>query len=705
MNKRVIFLLPLVVAAFLVGSGTVSNVHASGYTGTGVVCVTASSTATNCPVSAPTIGPVTVGSSFTVGVFVNNSAPMGGFDVYVAVNPSYLNPTSASVGPLIAGATSTSICINGITVTGACTVGTVNGPGVVEVSTIETSGSNECGDVAPCSGMAFNITYQVVGTTPNTPISYPADGNGCSTSSVSSPANTCVLVADSTGTTLPENVQGATVTQSVTTGHSTSTAVSCTSPVKVATATTCTSTVTDTAASGATNPTGQVTFSTSGSGGFNPSSCTLSPVGANQATCSSSYTPQAYGSGTHDIGASYSGDTVHTGSTASAFALTVSKATPTLGTTVVVDSTGQPVNNAQGVLVGSSVHDTAILTGGYPVTGVSGTVTYTKYSNGNCASSGSTVNQVTVAGGNNVPNSASVILSPPYGNYSFQASYSGDGNNTAVTSGCELIVVTPRSTFTTIICTPSSVTVGGSASCLATVTDTLSSPTTPTGSVSFTTNSTGTFTVATCTLTAGAAGSASCSVSYSPTVSGHHLITGSYSTDASHGPSVTTYYLLVTGHTTTLGISCSPSSQTVGSSTTCTATVTDTSSSATTPTGTVSFSTNSTGTFSAATCTLTPGASGVSSCSITYTPSAVGSGAHLITASYSSDSTHATSSGSSTLTVTSAPAPVSGILGLSPIVFYSIIAAVIVIAALLAFLALRRRKPATQPQAMAPTSS
>jgi PKD repeat protein len=128
---------------------------------------------------------------------------MGGFDIYVKVNTTYLNPTSAALGTLIASPSLTSICVNGAATTGSCTTGTANGPGVVEVTTIEGSGTNECGGSSPCSGMAFTITYYVVASTPRSPIYYPTAA-GCSVSSVSSPANVCVEVADNIGTVLPE---------------------------------------------------------------------------------------------------------------------------------------------------------------------------------------------------------------------------------------------------------------------------------------------------------------------------------------------------------------------------------------------------------------------------------------------------------------------------------------------------------------------
>src|SRR3989475_5360198 len=212
-NKRLVLSLPLLLAAMLfVPSNTVPSAHAQF---TGLVCITSSTTATSCPTTPPSIGPIAVGSMFSVGVFVQNSDPLVGWDVYVAANSSILSPTSAALGNLVPNPSLTGICINGVAQTGSCTQGTANGPGVVEVTTIESSGSNVCNNPppGPCSGMAFTITYKVVGVASSTSLFYPTAA-GCSQSSVSSPPNVCVLISDAFGTTLPENIQGASVATS-----------------------------------------------------------------------------------------------------------------------------------------------------------------------------------------------------------------------------------------------------------------------------------------------------------------------------------------------------------------------------------------------------------------------------------------------------------------------------------------------------------
>src|SRR2546430_10860661 len=155
-NKRLVLSLPLLLASLFLASQAFPSAHAQF---TGLVCITSSTTATSCPSSPPAIGPVTVGQTFTVGLFVQGSDAMGGWDIYVAADPAFLNPTSAALGTLVASPSLTSICINGSPTTGSCTVNTANGPGVVEATTIESSGGNECGGISPLSGMAPNPNH------------------------------------------------------------------------------------------------------------------------------------------------------------------------------------------------------------------------------------------------------------------------------------------------------------------------------------------------------------------------------------------------------------------------------------------------------------------------------------------------------------------------------------------------------------------
>jgi hypothetical protein len=216
-----------------------------------------------------------------------------------------------------------------------------------------------------------------------------------------------------------------------------------------------------------------------------------------------------------------------------------------------------------------------------------------------------------------------------------------------------------QATATAVACAPTSFTVGtGSTSCTATVTDTGSTPTTPTGNVGFATGGSGSFSGGgACTLSSVSPGVASCQLSYTPTAvgTGSHQITGSYAGDTAHEPSQGSAQVGVLARPTTTSVACSPVSVTFGAgSSTCTATVTDTAGNPTAPTLNIGFATNGVGAFSSSSCTLN-GSGNQASCSVVYTPSAVGTGSHQITGSYSGDPTHQASQGSTLLGVT-APA-------------------------------------------------
>jgi len=107
-------------------------------------------------------------------------------------------------------------------------------------------------------------------------------------------------------------------------------------------------------------------------------------------------------------------------------------------------------------------------------------------------------------------------------------------------------------------------------------------------------------------------------------------------------------------HATTTTVECAPAAVAIaaGRSTTCTATVRDTSGDPTPPVNTVHFTSDGEGNFSGdPTCELghPRGDDGV--CEIRYTPTAAGSGSHRITAAFSGDPEHLGSEGAATVAV------------------------------------------------------
>lgn len=253
--------------------------------------------------------------------------------------------------------------------------------------------------------------------------------------------------------------------------HATSTKIAC-SPLSIVVGLTdfCTATVIDTSSSGASNPTGTITFSTDGTGRFVPTSmCALSPVpAANVSDCTIGYNPTAVGSGTQNIGAVYSGDTDHSGSTATPLVLVVSKATPM--------EIGSALSGTS-IIIGGSVVGSAGISGGFNPTGG---VTYTAYSDPGCT--------------NLVFTSANVPLGTPshafypatVGTFYWMTNYGGDVNNNAVATICgpngDTLAVTKATPTITGAVSPSTVTIGSSATDLATISGGYS----PSGTVTYT---------------------------------------------------------------------------------------------------------------------------------------------------------------------------------------------------------------------------
>jgi len=200
------------------------------------------------------------------------------------------------------------------------------------------------------------------------------------------------------------------------------------------------------------------------------------------------------------------------------------------------------------------------------------------------------------------------------------------------------------STTTTASCTPSSLNVGFSSTCTATVagySDSVSGETVTlsqsggTGSVSFS---------GTCTLSS----AGTCNEGITGTLAGGVTLTASYVGDADSAASSGNTPLTVSPVATGTTVDCSPSPVTAASSTLCTARVTGFS-----PSGSVSWSTSGSGMFASGTCALSSG-----SCSDSYTPSTNASPV-TITATYGGDANNLGSFGSSPLTVTAATSSTS----------------------------------------------
>jgi hypothetical protein len=220
-------------------------------------------------------------------------------------------------------------------------------------------------------------------------------------------------------------------------------------------------------------------------------------------------------------------------------------------------------------------------------------------------------------------------------------------------------------TALTATCVPTAVTVALPSTCTATVLDTSASGRrAPTGTVSFSSQGSGSFTPSTvCTLVAHGASSA-CSVSYSPSQATQQDISADYAGDKRHLPSQGATTVAATARSTALTLKCAPAKPPVGTAAACTVTVADTAAgTGAAPTGNVTVTATPSGTISPARgCTLAAVAAAASStCRVHFTPS--GTGAKL-TAAYAGDPLHGAAV--KTLAVSASKLPASVALACVP---------------------------------------
>src|SRR5438034_1170599 len=195
-------------------------------------------------------------------------------------------------------------------------------------------------------------------------------------------------------------------------------------------------------------PTGTLTYVFFSNGACS-SSGTSQTVNLTQGVAPNSTVKGPLAVGFYSFNATYSGDSNYPRSTSQCeFFIAGSSSF----TTAVFTSTGVAVPVGGSVPFDSSVHDTAIVTGVGGFT-PSGTVTYMFFMNtGNNICSGSTHQQSVTLSNGMIPNSNT--QGPlTAGNYSYQASYSGDNNYPPSTSSCEPFTVAPHPVLTTALFT------------------------------------------------------------------------------------------------------------------------------------------------------------------------------------------------------------------------------------------------------------
>src|SRR5207245_888932 len=184
-----------------------------------------------------------------------------------------------------------------------------------------------------------------------------------------------------------------------------------------------------------------------------------------------------------------------------------------------------------------------------------GTVTFTSSKAGTFSSGGTCALPATLT------NSCSVSYTPAAGSEGANlvtGTYGGDTDHTG-SSGTDTVTGTPRSTLTSLSCSPGSVPVNSPSTCTATVADNDSGTTIrPGGTVTFS-GGTGTATAgATCSRPA--TGTNACSVDFTPSAGseGSQTLTGSYGGDTNHSGSSGTFSITAQKRSSSTSLTCSP---------------------------------------------------------------------------------------------------------------------------------------------------
>jgi MYXO-CTERM domain-containing protein len=379
-----------------------------------------------------------------------------------------------------------------------------------------------------------------------------------------------------------------------------------------------TATVTSTGNGGI--PTGTVTFK---------DGATVLGTGTLDATGIATYATTALTGGSHNVSATYAGDTNHAGGSSAALAQVVNGATSATALTSSVNPS----------VFGQSTTLTATVTSAIAGTRT-GTVTF---------SDGATTLGTAMLNAAGVATFSTSTFS--VGTHALSAVYGGDANFATSTSAGLSQVVNKGASATALASSSNPSLIGSNVTFTATVTATAPSTGTPSGTVTFkdgaTTLGTGTLsasgiaTFATTTLAVGA-----------------HPITAEYGGGGNHNGSTSAPLTQnVNAAAAMIALTATPSPSTFGGSVTLTATLTGANG---TPTGTIAFTDGTT-----ALGMGTLDASGVA----TFSTATLTAGMHTLGAAYSGDTIYATGTGSAALVVNKAATTTTLASSLNPSTF------------------------------------
>src|SRR6266851_779842 len=219
LNKRLVLLsLPLLLLfAVLAGISSLPAAHAAGFpNGSALVCMNDASNPVTLPQGCPAT-PFTFSGPFPstpqisptqirVGVYVNGTNALNGFDITLQTNHLILRPAGVDLtgSVLIAPFTIIDECLSGVLVSGPVCAPTDT------VDTLHFAATGALGQLTtpPTTGLLFTAIYDVLGTTAagGIPITYPT---GCVGTSV--PGGTCVTLSGGAGAPNPATVQTGTL--------------------------------------------------------------------------------------------------------------------------------------------------------------------------------------------------------------------------------------------------------------------------------------------------------------------------------------------------------------------------------------------------------------------------------------------------------------------------------------------------------------
>ena len=290
---------------------------------------------------------------------------------------------------------------------------------------------------------------------------------------------------------------------------------SCQTPVATGNAATCTVTVAD---AGDSTPAGSVTWTAAGAGALGAGTCTLSGT-AGTASCAVTFTPSA--AGTSLVTATYAGSAQHDGGAATASVVGTRRST-----SVSVTCPGAAVKVGSAATCTATVADAS---GGGGSAAPTGTVSWSAAGAGTLGASSCTL----VAAGGGTASCGVTFTPSAAGTTSITGTYAGTGQHEGGTASSS-VTAALRTTSVAVTCPTGTVNVGSPATCTATVTDTSGAGVPPTGVVSWSSASVGTFAGGTTCTLAGTGATRSCTIAYTPSMAGTHVVQAAYSGDVAH---------------------------------------------------------------------------------------------------------------------------------------------------------------------------